>query len=154
MSEGVLCASTDNLTRQELTLVPTPSATATHRPIPHGELVQALGETLGFRQIAETREEYGCRFALGLRNSHDKTLSFTVGTESSSATTLLFMATFNRLSPSTRRISAFTMPYRLGWIRCKETLGRWLKPWTGGGVAAHGCPGQISDLPRFRRRGV
>jgi hypothetical protein len=33
--------------REELTLVPTPPATETHRPIPHHEIVQALIETLG-----------------------------------------------------------------------------------------------------------
>lgn len=37
--------------REELTLVPTPPATETHRPIPHHEIVQALVETLGFRHI-------------------------------------------------------------------------------------------------------
>ena len=30
--------------REELTLVPTPPATETHRPIPHHEIVQALVE--------------------------------------------------------------------------------------------------------------
>ena len=28
--------------REELTLVPTPAATETHRPVPHHEIVQAL----------------------------------------------------------------------------------------------------------------
>jgi hypothetical protein len=32
--------------REELTLVPTPAATETHRPVPHHEIVQALIETL------------------------------------------------------------------------------------------------------------
>ena len=70
-------------------------------PVPHLEVVQALVETLGFRKIAPVREEYavskdgmrlfgtmeletmfhGCRFALGIRNSHDKSLALgiTVG---------------------------------------------------------------------------
>jgi hypothetical protein len=87
--------------REELVLVPTPAATETHRPIPHHEIVQALVETLGFRHIGVARDEYavspdgmkmfgvldletqtdGCRFAIGLRNSHDKSfrLSLTVG---------------------------------------------------------------------------
>jgi len=80
--------------REELALVPTPPGTATHRPIPHQEIVQALIETLGFRHIGVVADEYavspdgmkmfgvldletemhGCRFAIGLRNSHDKTM--------------------------------------------------------------------------------
>ena len=80
--------------REELTLVPTPAATETHRPIPHHEIVQALIETLGFRHIGVVHDEYavspdgmkafgvldlatemeGCRFSIGLRNSHDKSM--------------------------------------------------------------------------------
>jgi hypothetical protein len=79
---------------EELTLVPTPPATETHRPIPHHEIVQALIETLGFRHIGVVHDEYavspdgmkmfgvldlatemqGCRFSIGLRNSHDKSM--------------------------------------------------------------------------------
>jgi hypothetical protein len=80
--------------REELALVPTPAATETHRPIPHHEIVRALIETLGFRHIGVVHDEYavspdgmkmfgvldlatemeGCRFSLGLRNSHDKSM--------------------------------------------------------------------------------
>jgi hypothetical protein len=80
--------------REELTLVPTPAATETHRPVPHHEIVQALIETLGFRHIGVVHDEYavspdgmkafgvldlatemeGCRFSIGLRNSHDKSM--------------------------------------------------------------------------------
>jgi hypothetical protein len=89
------------LTREQLSRVPTPAGTATHKPIPHIEVVDKLIEALGFRQIGVVREEYavsadgmkmfgvmdltsgfqGCRFAIGLRNSHDKSfrLSCTVG---------------------------------------------------------------------------
>src|SRR5207302_9050533 len=44
--------------REELTLVPTPAATETHRPIPHHEIVPALIETLGFRHIGVVHDEY------------------------------------------------------------------------------------------------
>ena len=44
--------------REELTLVPTPAATETHRPVPHHEIVQALVETLGFRHIGVVHDEY------------------------------------------------------------------------------------------------
>jgi hypothetical protein len=101
MSESTLLSQTGKLTRSELALVPTPAATATHKPIPHIEVVQAIVETLGFRQIAVHADEYavsrdgmkmfgilelqsgfeGCRFSIGIRNSHDKSmrLALTVG---------------------------------------------------------------------------
>jgi Domain of unknown function (DUF932) len=89
------------ITREQLSRVPTPCATATHKPIPHIQVVEKLIEALSFRQIGVVQEEYavssdgmkmfgvmdltsgfqGCRFAIGLRNSHDKSfrLSCTVG---------------------------------------------------------------------------
>ena len=101
MSESVLIASTAKLTRQELAAVPTPQATATHRPVPHVEIVETLVETLSFRHIGVVKEEYavakdgmkmfgvldldtgmhGCRFSIGVRNAHDKSmrLAMTVG---------------------------------------------------------------------------
>ena len=80
--------------REELDLVPIPQATATHRPVPHHEIAQALIETLGFRHIGVVHDEYavspdgmkafgvlgleaemeGCRFSIGLRNSQDKSM--------------------------------------------------------------------------------
>src|SRR6266849_1441668 len=101
MSESTLIASGGKLSRQELVLVPTPAATATHKPVPHAEVVEAVIETLGFRHIAVAHDEYavskdgmkmfgvldldtgmaGCRFSIGMRNSHDKSmrLALTVG---------------------------------------------------------------------------
>src|SRR5206468_4501691 len=71
------------------------------RPVPHAELVEVLVETLGFRHIGVVSEEYavsrdgmkmfgvidldtgmhGCRFSIGVRNAHDKSmrLGLTVG---------------------------------------------------------------------------
>lgn len=99
--EGTLIAYERKLPYNELVVIPTPPGTTTHRPIPHHELVEALIETLGFRHIGIHNMEFavskdgqkmfgllelettfnGCRFALGLRNSHDKTmrLAMTVG---------------------------------------------------------------------------
>jgi len=96
-----LCSYGAKLTREELARVATPVGTATHKPIPHIAVVEKLIEALSFRQIAIVQEEYavsadgmrmfgvmdlssgfdGCRFAIGLRNSHDKSfrLSCTVG---------------------------------------------------------------------------
>ncbi len=92
---------TRKLAREELRAVPTPAATATHQPVPHLTIVEALVETLGFRQIAVVRDEYavskdgmrlfgvldlettfdGCRFSIGIRNANDKSmrLAMTVG---------------------------------------------------------------------------
>ena len=89
------------LTREQLALVETPPGTATHRPIAHAEVVNALTETLGFRHIGVVKDEYavskdgmkmfgvldidigmhGCRFSIGIRNAHDKSmrLAMTVG---------------------------------------------------------------------------
>lgn len=101
MGESTLIASTEKLTRQQLALVTTPPGTATHRPVPHGEVVEALVETLGFRHIGVVKDEFaiskdgmkmfgvldldtgmhGCRFSIGVRNAHDKSmrLAMTVG---------------------------------------------------------------------------
>src|SRR3974377_72657 len=96
-----LCSYGTKLTRDELARVATPAATAPHKPTPHIAVVEKLIEALGFRQIGVVREEYavssdgmrmfgvmdlssgfdGCRFAVGLRESHDKSfrLSCPVG---------------------------------------------------------------------------
>ena len=80
--------------RPELETIPVPEATPTHKPIPHHTIVEALVETLSFRHIGVVNEEYavssdgmkmfgvldletqmeGCRFSIGIRNSHDKSL--------------------------------------------------------------------------------
>lgn len=87
--------------RQELRALVTPPGTATHRPIPHAEVVEALIETLGFRKLNVVSDRYaiakegnrmfgvlqvdveesGARFSIGIRNAHDKSfaLALTVG---------------------------------------------------------------------------
>lgn len=89
------------LGRQDLLDLPTPAATPTHHPVPHARIVEALIATLGYRHLSVVQDQYavspdgnrlfgvlalnveesGVRFAIGLRNSHDKTFSFalTVG---------------------------------------------------------------------------
>ena len=109
MSEALstLLSYGGKLTRDQLALVETPPATATYRPVPHTEVIAALIETLGFRHIAVVKDEYavskdgmklfgvldldtgmhGCRFSIGIRNAHDKTmrLAMTVGYRLSSS---------------------------------------------------------------------
>ncbi|MGA9771376.1 MAG: hypothetical protein WBV94_20245 [Blastocatellia bacterium] len=103
MSDSTLIAGrgTQHVDRDFLRRLPAPVDTATHRPIPHIEIVNALIETLGFRHINVVADEYavsvdgarmfglmeldyefsGCRFAIGLRNANDKSmwLALTVG---------------------------------------------------------------------------
>src|SRR5437899_567394 len=96
MSEATLIAhcGTAKVSREELKAIPVPEGTRTFKPIPHYEIVEALVEALTFRYIGVVRDEYavspdgmrmfgvldletafdGCRFAIGLRNSNDKSL--------------------------------------------------------------------------------
>ncbi len=98
---GTLLSKTGKITREDLACIPVPASTRTHQPISHYEIVQALVETLGFRQIGVVRDEYavsqdgmkmfgvidletgmhGCRFSIGVRNANDKSmrLALTVG---------------------------------------------------------------------------
>src|SRR5580704_18734639 len=54
----VLHAGAGRSGRQELPALPTPDATDTHKPIPHHELVQALIESLAYRQLDVVKDEY------------------------------------------------------------------------------------------------
>lgn len=126
--------------REELTLVPTPPATETHRPIPHHEIVQALVETLGFRHIGVVHDEYavspdgmkafgvldlatemeGCRFSIGLRNSHDKSmrLAMTCGYRVFVCSNMAFAGTLLRCSQNTRSHSRSSTASRLASTEC------------------------------------
>src|SRR4249920_254130 len=96
MSEATLIAhcGTTKVSREELKMIPVPESTRTFKPIPHYEIVDALVEALSFRHIGVVRDEYavspdgmkmfgvldletqmeGCRFSIGIRNSHDKSI--------------------------------------------------------------------------------
>src|ERR1044071_1123052 len=87
--------------RDFLKTIPTPEATRTHQPVAHVQIVEALIETLSFRDITVVRDEYavspdgnrmfgvldldyeftGARFSIGVRNANDKSmrLAMTVG---------------------------------------------------------------------------
>lgn len=92
---------TRKITRQELALIKDPIGTKSHKPIAHIQVVKALVETLGFRNISVVNDEYavsydgmrmfglldlsvgfeGCRFSIGIRNGNDKSLrlALTIG---------------------------------------------------------------------------
>ena len=137
MSEtSTLISHSGKITRGELAQVPTPLGTTTHRPVPHHEIVEALVETLSFRHIGIVGEEYavstdgmrmfgvldleaafeGCRFAIGLRNSHDKSfrLSCTVGVRVFVCENLASVEISRRYSPNTRSISHCKTAWRSG----------------------------------------
>src|SRR6266567_1933349 len=102
MRSGTLVAGPlPKIGRPELAQIPVPEATLTHKPVPHHVIVESLVETLSFRHIGVVNEEYAvssdgmrmfgvldletqmeeCRFSIGIRNSHDKSLrlGLTVG---------------------------------------------------------------------------
>ena len=102
MSEtSTLISCTGKITRAELAMLRTPPSTATHVPIPHAAVVEALVDTLSHRQISVVDEQFavskdgmemfgvldlatsfeGCRFAIGIRNANNKRfrLACTVG---------------------------------------------------------------------------
>jgi hypothetical protein len=132
--------------REELALVPTPPATETHRPIPHHEIVGALIETLGFRHIGVVHDEYavspdgmkmfgvldlatemqGCRFSIGLRNSHDKSmrLAMTCGYRVFVCSNMAFSGEFTPvLAKHSKSFSLNPIPQALGsslQSRCYE----------------------------------
>ena len=121
------CGSS-KITREELKVIPTPACSATHQPLPHFEIVGALVETLSFRQISVVRDEYavssdgmkmfgvldlettfdGCRFAIGVRNSNDKSmrLALTVGYRVFVCDNMAFHGDFTPvLAKHTKRVS-------------------------------------------------
>ena len=101
LETSTLISCTGTITRAELAQVPIPPSTATHVPIPHAAVVEALVDTLSHRQISVVDEEFalskdgmemfgvldlatgfeGCRFAIGVRNANNKRfrLACTVG---------------------------------------------------------------------------
>lgn len=87
-------AGARRITREDLAILPVPAETATFKPIPHKNLVERIMDTLWYRRMTVVREEYavspdgmklfglleidleykGVRFAIGLRNSNDKSM--------------------------------------------------------------------------------
>lgn len=107
---------TARINREELKLITTPEATRTHQPLGHRQIIDALLETLSFRHIQVTRDEYavtldgmrmfgvleletefrGVRFSIGIRNANDKSmrLALTVGYRVLVCDNMAFMGDF------------------------------------------------------------
>lgn len=86
--------TTTLINREALKHLPVPDRTATFQPISHHELINRILECLSYRRLSVVREEYavspdgmklfglmelnversGVRFAIGLRNSNDKSM--------------------------------------------------------------------------------
>src|SRR5437879_6553061 len=103
MDQGQLIAhcGTEKINREQLGLIVPPEGTDTYQPLANHHIVEALLETLTFRNISVVRDEYavsedgmkmfgvldletsfdGCRFSIGVRNANDKSmrLALTVG---------------------------------------------------------------------------
>src|SRR5258707_14745191 len=140
MSNATLVAGPlRKIDRAELALIQVPLATLTHKPVPHHEIVEALIETLGFRHIGVVNEEYavsndgmkmfgvvdletqmaGCRFSIGLRNSHDKSfrLALTVGYRVFVCSNMAFHGDFSSmLAKHSNRLQAGRHAFPLPWI--------------------------------------
>lgn len=87
-------AGAQYVTRYELAGLEVPEGTNSFQPIPHDELIDSIEESLSYRNLSITREEYavskdgmklfalleinarttGVGFAIGLRNSNDKSM--------------------------------------------------------------------------------
>ena len=133
------------LSREQVAHVPTPPGTATHKPIPHIEVIEKLIETLSFRQIGVVRDEYavsgdgmrmfgvldlttsyeGYRFALGLRNSHDKSfrLSIVCGVRVFVCENLAFQGEFTPLSAKHSKNFALDDSLAVGVDRMQRNFG-------------------------------
>jgi hypothetical protein len=132
------------VSREALVALPTPPGTATHRPIPHAEIISALVETLGFRRmsvvsdgyavardgnrmfgvLAIDLEESGVRFCIGVRNSHDKSfaLALTVGYSVMVCDNLAFHGDFSPVMRKHTRNVEIADVVALGIERCQRAF--------------------------------
>jgi hypothetical protein len=116
MTTSTLICYDKKISRQDLANIPTPEATRTHQPVPHYKIIEALIETLSFRHIGVVQDEYavssngmkmfgvldlqtgfeGCRFSIGIRNSHDKSfrLAVTAGLRVAVCENMMFSGDF------------------------------------------------------------
>jgi hypothetical protein len=111
--------------------------------VPHHEIVEALIETLGFRHIGVVHDEYavspdgmkefgvldlatemeGCRFSIGLRNSHHKSmrLAMTCGYRVFVCSNIAFAGDF---TPVLAKHSKSFSTHRLHQGRCRSNAAQ------------------------------
>ena len=63
--------------RDEIALVPTPTATASWKPVPHSEVIDAVTDVVKAHRWTILDEQYGMEWSrcIGIRNSHDRTIA-------------------------------------------------------------------------------
>ena len=147
------CGS-NKLTRQELSIIPTPEGTLTHHPLPHHEIVEALLEALAFRHISVVRDEYavsqdgmkmfgvldleaaieGCRFSIGIRNANDKSmrLAMTVGYRVFVCDNMAFQGDFSPVLAKHTKLFSLVDAVSVGVDRMQrnfEPMRRQIEPW-------------------------
>ena len=177
MSEtSTLISCTGKITRAELAQVPTPPSTATHVPIPHAAVVEALVDTLSHRQISVVDEEFavskdgmemfgvldlatgfeGCRFAIGVRNANNKRfrLACTVGLRVFVCHNLAFRGDFSPVLAKHSKHLSLEDTLSIGVDRMQRNF----EPMrTAGGKLASATAvsrgGKADDLPGVHRRG-
>lgn len=173
MTEAALVAhrGAELIGRQELRNLPTPDPTATHVPIAHGRIVEALIETLALRHLNVVKDEYavtqdgmrmfgaltldvqhsGVRVALGLRNSHDKSfsLALTVGFRVFVCDNLSFIGDFQAVIAK-KHTSKFNLDETLAIAvdrmqRGFEPIGKRIDVWKGFELSDRDAKGIIYD---------
>jgi len=167
---ATLLSSTGKISRAELSAIPTPAATTTHRPIPHVEIVQALIETLSFRHIAVVRDEYaassdgmrmfgvldleygitGVNFSIGVRNANDKSmrLAMTVGYRVLVCDNMAFVGDFTPVLAKHSKKFSLIDAISIGVDRMQrnfEPLKRQIEDWRG-----HQLPDEAAKLVIYR----
>ena len=143
--EGLLAhTGTQLVTRDQLVQVITPEPTATFKPVPHIQLVNAILETLSFRHINVVKDEYavsedgmklfgvmeletlgdGFRFSLGLRNANDKSmrLGLVVGIRILVCDNLAFSGDYEPVLQSIPKTSISWQPSPSALIQSSATL--------------------------------
>jgi hypothetical protein len=172
MSTGTLVAGPlPKIGRTELAQIPVPEATSTHKPIPHHVIVEGLVETLSFRHIGVVNEEFavsadgmkmfgvldletqmeGCRFAIGIRNSHDKSirLGLTAGLRVFVCSNMAFSGDFAPVLA--KHSKAFSLIDDLGWRRSDTSQ---LRIHEGSGVGLAPSEGPRSHKRRLSLRSL
>lgn len=135
--------------RQDLLAIVTPEGTATHRPIPHSAIIEALIETLGFRNINVVSDGYavtddgmrlfgvltldvessGVRISIGVRNSHDKkfALALVVGYRVTVCDNLAFHGEFEPTMRRHTKNADVRDVIAMGVERCQRGFGPLLR---------------------------
>lgn len=155
MEQLIAHAGANKITRQELALIETPDATDSFKPVPHIDFVDNLIETLSFRHINVTKDEYAvtpdgsrmfglleldatfldCRFSIGMRNAHNKSmrLGLVAGYRVFVCDNLAFMGDYSPLQAKHSKHFNLNQALSIGVDKLQrnfEPLARQVEGWT------------------------